>query len=170
MAFRGEELIFLLVALGCLAALVIAFATWLAAKATKPAARKPPRKTFEHGRRLGRAAKPASTEDALRALRSTPVGDITSVAPVDGRVDIVVSRKRTQPCTQAAGYLAGLFETAWAHEVHVAHPQCGGEGAGACHYVVTRAPIVSGARAAEASTPGSGGAPRRSPRARAGRG
>ena len=170
MALRGDELIVLLVALGGLGALVLTFATWLAARARKPAPNKPPRKTFEHGRRLGRAQHPMSTEAAMRALRASPVGTISSASAAEGRIDVVVDRRKSQPCSQAAGYLAGLFESAWAHEVLITHPECGGEKAGTCHYVVQRAPTASGARGAAASTPGSADAPRRSPRARAGRG
>lgn len=170
MALRGDELIVLLVALGGLGALVLTFATWLAAKARKPAAHKPPRKTFEHGRRLGRAAHPTSTDAAMRALRASPVGTVASASAAEGRIDVVVERRRSQPCSQAAGYLAGLFESAWAHEVLITHPQCGGERDGTCHYVVQRAPTAIGAREAGSSTRGSEDAPRRSPRARAGRG
>ena len=65
MALRGDELIVLLVALGGLGALVLTFATWLAARARKPAANKPPRKTFEHG---------LSRSPAEPCLSSTLVG------------------------------------------------------------------------------------------------
>lgn len=158
------------VAFGIGALLLLALATWLATKARKPPSRKPPRKTFEHGRRLGRARHPADTRAALESLRASPIGDVTSVMAAEGRVDVVVERKRSQPCTQAAGFLAGLFESAWAHEVLVTHPECGGEKAGTCRYVVQRAAISSGARAAAASTPGSADARRRSPPARVGGG
>ena len=170
MALRGEELAFFVAGLGLLSALVLAFSVWLATKARKPPQRKPPRRTFEHGRRLGRLARPTSTEAALQALRAAPVGQVSSAHDADGRVDVVLERRRSQPCAQAAGYLAGLFESAWAHEVLVTHPECAGDKAGTCHYVVQRAAIGTGARAGEASTPGSADAPRRSPRARPGGG
>lgn len=177
MPIAGGELKVFLVAAAALGLFVFVWTLWLAVRSRRPPARKPPRKTFEHGRRLGRERHPRSTQDAIQELRTSPVGDILSASDADGRVDVVVARRRSQPCTQAAGFLAGLFESAWAHEVLVTHPECGGEKAGTCHYVVQRAstirhraPTASDAPAGGASTPGSAGAPRRSPRARAGRG
>lgn len=177
MAIAGDELKVFLVGAAALGTIVLCWALWLAIRSRRPARPKPPRKTFEHGRRMGRARSPRSTQGALKELQASPVGDITSVQALDGRVDVVVARRRSQPCTQAAGYLAGLFESAWAHEVLVTHPECGGEGAGTCRYVVQRANLgaqrtvsASGAPGGGASTRGSADAPRRSPPARAGRG
>lgn len=168
MAPAGEELVFLLVVFGAVLGLMFLASLWMALRSRRPPARKPPRRTFEHGRRLGRAHRAQDTDEALRALRSASIGRIEHVHAEPSRVEVIVRRKRGQPCVQAAGYLAGLFESAWAHEVLVSHPACGGEGAGDCAYVVQRAPIGSGAPTAAASTPGSGGEPRRSPRARHG--
>lgn len=169
MAVRGGELIFWLIALGALALLVLAFSAWLATRSRRPAPKKPPRRTFEHGRRLARMRRVVTTGAALDALRTSPVGHVEAARADQRLAEVSIERKRGQPCSQAAGFVAGLFESAWAHEVRVMHPSCAGEAGGVCRYVVERA-TGSGARGAAASIPGSEGERRRSSQARPGGG
>lgn len=163
---RGADALILL-ASGAVALLVMSLAVWMAARSRVSKRRKPPRRTFEHGRRLGQMRRVLSTDEAIVALGSTPVGDLADARPRETGVDVALMRRRGQPCAQAAGYLAGLFESAWAHEVVVMHPTCAGELGGTCQYVVRRA-VTTSARSEGASTQGSGDEPRRSTRARAG--
>ena len=162
------EAFLVLLALGALCLLVLALSAWLAARAKRAPVVKPAKKTFEHGRRIARLKRATTVEAALAALRDPPVGRVLSLRGDERNAEVVMERKRGQPCPQAAGYLAGLFEMAWAHDVLVTHPQCGGDQGGVCHYVVHRAATVSGAPGAGASTRGSADARHRSPRARAG--
>lgn len=168
---RGE-VVAGLVAFGGVALLLLAIALFLAVRSRKPPKRNPPKRTFEHGRRLARMRHARSPDEAVAGLRTTPVGSVVS-ARADGRhADVTLTRRKSQPCPQAAGYLAGLFESAWAHEVRVVHPQCAGERGGECRYIIERARPVSasGAPTAGASIPGSADGRRRSPPARAGGG
>ncbi|HUR68698.1 MAG TPA: hypothetical protein VM370_05580 [Candidatus Thermoplasmatota archaeon] len=136
---RGVEAFLLLAALAGLAALVLWIGALLAARARKPAPRKPPRKTFEHGRRMARLLRIASTETACAALKGAPVGELQAARGDERAMELVVRRRKNQPCEQTAGYVAGLFESAWAHEVVVGHPVCAGAPGGDCVYVVQRA-------------------------------
>lgn len=165
---RGEELILILVAVGGLALLVLAASAWLAARSRRRPPPKPAKKTFEHGRRAARQRAPASVEAALQALQTAPVGKVMQARADDRAADVVVERRKNQPCAATAGFVAGLFESAWAHDVFVTHPQCAGAKGGACHYLVQRSVSASGAQAGGASTPRSADARRRWPGARAG--
>lgn len=164
----GGELVALLIGIGAAALLVLLFSAWLAARSRRRPVHKPPKKTFDHGRRLARRRAPATVAAALDELVDAPVGRAVHARADEHRAEVTLARRRSQPCAQAAGYLAGLFESAWAHEVLVTHPQCAGDRGGECAYVVQRGPVSAPApRAAAASIPGSGGERRRWPRARA---
>lgn len=174
-ATGGVPTLVWLAAFGGLALLLLAVAAWLAMRSRRAKVLKPPKRTFEHGRKLGRQVKAMSPEAAMQALARMPVGELARAAPGRDRVEVVIQRRKNQPCVQAAGYLAGLFEGAWAREVRVAHPECAGEKGGPCRYIVeagdVRRPLsASDAPAGAASTRGSADAPRRSPPARPGGG
>lgn len=171
MALRGPELIPILVAIAVGALLTMGIALWIAVRSRKPHPKKPPRRTFEHGRRLARAHHVASPRAAVDALERAPVGTLEQ-ARADARgAQVTLVRRRNQPCAQAAGFVAGLFESAWAHEVRLSHPECGGDRGGRCVYVVEKAVPTGSARpGAGAPTPGSASDPGRSLRARAGGG
>ncbi|HWH08772.1 MAG TPA: hypothetical protein VNX21_06195 [Candidatus Thermoplasmatota archaeon] len=144
-----------------------------ARKARTPKARPPPKKSFERGRELGRLAGVVTEQDAVRALASAPVGKLVSVAPVPRGYKVTMSRRRSEPCEVAAGYVAGLFETAWARDVVLRHDACAGKARGAvCTYEVRdpspRAVSPGGAPAGGASTPRSADERRRWPPARPG--
>lgn len=175
---RGED-VAALVAIGVLALLLLLFAAFLGTRARRPPKRNPPKRTFEHGRRLARLRHVRTTDDAIAGMREVPVGVVLDARADDRAAIVVIQRRKNQPCPQAAGFLAGLFESAWAHEVRVVHAACAGERGGECRYQVERAAPVapsagplsaSGAPTGGASTRGSAGARRRSPRARAGGG
>lgn len=143
--------------------LVGLYAAW---RARHPKVRKPPRKTFDAGRRVARLKRARTVEQALAALGSTPVGNVLQAREVPQGFDIVVERRRGQSCAQAAGYLAGLFESVWARDVAIEHSGCAGDRGGECRYLVSPA----GRTAAAAATRGSASAGRRSPPARPGAG
>lgn len=173
---RGEDIV-ILVALGLAGLVLLAIAAVIGLRARRPAKRKPPKRTFEHGRRLARMRHARTTDEAVAGLRDVPIGTVLQARANDRAADVVVKRKKSQPCAQAAGYLAGLFEMAWAHEVRVVHSQCAGEKGGECAYHVARAEPAKDPRASAfarpkggASTPGSAGDRRRWPPARAGGG
>lgn len=156
----------LLVLLGIAGMALLFLGLYLAWRSSHPRVRKPPKRTFDAGRRLARLQR-ARTEDAvLRALKSTPVGEVVQARAVADGYEVVMERRKSQSCAQAAGYVAGLFEGAWARDVRIDHAECAGERGGACRYVVSRA---APSRAA-AATRGSASAPRRSPPARPGGG
>lgn len=140
--------------------------------ARRPSMRAPPKRTFEAGRSRAHAKRPTTPQEAFEAFGSAHMGSVVSAAPVVDGYEVRVARKKGQPCHQTAGFLAGLFESAWADAVRVEHPVCAGEGGGECRYTVRRGAAFSGSGrpTGEASTPGSGGAPRRSPQARRGGG
>lgn len=130
-------------AVGALAALAVGGAVllggaaWLARRSRRPKARKPSRRTFEHGRRLGGLALASTEAHARAAIEAARIGKLAALA-VDARgVDVELARGRSQPCAQAAGFLTGLYERVWAHEVVVEHAGCAGA-AGACRYRVRR--------------------------------
>lgn len=142
-------------------------------KARKPKVKPAPKKSFEHGRELGRLTGVTTEQDAVRALSSAPVGKLVSVAPVPRGYRVTMSRRRSEPCEVAAGYVTGLFEAAWARDVVLRHDACAGKARGAvCTYEVRdpspRGVSRGGAPAEGASTPQSGDAPRRWPPARPG--
>lgn len=144
-----------------------------ARKARTPKVKPAPRKSFERGRELGRLAGVVTEQDAVRALSSPPVGKLVSVAPVPRGYRVTMSRRRSEPCEVAAGYVAGLFESAWARDVVLRHDACAGKVRGAvCTYEVRdpspARPTPGGAPAGGASTPRSGDGPRRWPPARPG--
>lgn len=159
--------------MGTGALLLFALSLLAARKARKPKEYHPPRRSFERGRELGLQAGVASEQDAVRALAATPVGKLVSVAPVPQGYRISLSRKRSEPCDVAAGFVTGLFEAAWARDVILRHEACQGKARNAvCTYEV-RDPSPRGlnrrdAPAAGAGTPRSGDAPRRWPPARPG--
>lgn len=171
MAAPDAEAIFALAGIAAGAGLLMGAAAWMASKARAPKKRLPPRRTFDHGRRLGRLREVTTPEEAVAALRGAPVGELVRASAGEERADVVLARRKSQPCEQAAGFLAGLFERAWAHEVTVEHPTCAGK-SGECAYVVrpySPPPFSGSARpAAGASTPRSADARRPGPRARGG--
>lgn len=176
---RGED-VGILVLLGALGVFLLASAALLAMHSRRPVKRRPPKRTFEHGRRLARQRHARTTDEAVAGLRDVPIGVVLEAQANDRAADVVVKRKKGQTCPQAAGFLAGLFEAVWAHEVRVVHPACAGEKGGDCRYHVERAApaappsstrvSASGVPTGGASTPGSKGDRRRSPPARAGGG
>lgn len=170
MALRGPELIPILAAIAGAALLMLGIALWFAARSRRPHPKKPPRKTFEHGRRLARAHHVASARQAVKALERAPVGALADARADAYHARVTIDRRRQQPCAQAAGFVAGLFESAWAHEVRLSHPECGGERGGRCVYLVERAPIATARPAEGAQTRGSGDARDRSAPIRAGGG
>lgn len=160
-----------LLALGAAGAALLGAAAWLARRSRRPKASRPARKTFEHGRRLGRQAGASGEAAARIALQSAPVGSLEHVDAREGQIDVILARRRSQPCAPAAGYLTGLFESAWGDEVHLEHARCAGPKGGECRYLLRRGRLSGSATpAGAASTPGSAGALRRSPPARAGGG
>ena len=144
-----------------------------ARKARSPKVKPAPKKSFERGREMGRLAGITSEQDAVRALSDAPVGKLVSVAPVPRGYRVTMSRRRSEPCEVAAGYVTGLFESAWARDVVLRHDSCAGKARGAvCTYEV-RDPSAArvspgGAPAGGAATPRSGDGPRRWPPARPG--
>lgn len=163
--------------LGALAVGMLALGLLAAKRARLRKVAKPPRKTQEAGRLRARGARPQSTEAALLALHDARLGQVLESQPVTGGMRIMVDRPRGHPCAEVSGYLAGLFESAWAMDVRVDHWECAGK-QGPCRYVITRsdAPRIvarvssSGRREEAASIPGWSAAARQSPRARGGAG
>lgn len=168
-SMRADD-VAVLVVLGAVGLLLLAMATFVAVRARRPVDRRPPKRTFEHGRRLARLRAVHTAEQALASLREVPVGQVLDARADDRAADVVLVRKKNQPCPQAAGFFAGLFEAAWAHEVRVVHVGCAGERGGECRYHIQRAVSASGVPKGGASTPGSAVDRRRSPRVRAGGG
>lgn len=172
LAERGETTGILAVG-GVVSALLLALAlagTWWARRPTKE---KPRKKTFEAGRSRAHEKRPASVREALDAFPAGRVGNLVRAQALLDGYDVTVARKKGSPCHQTAGYLAGLFESAWADAVRIEHPACAGDAGGECRYVVRRGQgtVNDSARpTGAASIPGSAGAPRRSPPARAGGG
>jgi hypothetical protein len=144
-----------LVSLGLAGAGLLALALVAAMRARTPRARKPPRRSFEAGRIIGREARALSPEDAVRALQASRAGgEAVAVATEGGAVRVTLRRGRGESCQHAMGYLTGLFESAYATDVQIAHPVCGGKRRGAvCTYEV-RPVNRAAARAAGASTRG----------------
>lgn len=123
----------------------LALAWW----ARRPREIHPPRRTFASGRRLAMRDPPLDEEAALAALPTMPVGTVVETRRVAaGRVAVAVQRKRGQPCEQVGGFLAGLFEAAWASDVRVVHDRCSGKDRKLpCWYTVERAPVAAVRRA-----------------------
>lgn len=153
-----------LVALGLLGGFLLLWGLFLAHRARRPKTPRPPKRTFEAGRHLARRRGARTLDQAMRALHEAPVGEVVRSREVAGGVEVVMRRRRAQSCAQAAGYVAGLFEGAWAQDVRIEHDACAGERGGECRYVVSRGGRAAGA----AATRGSASAPRRSPPARPG--
>lgn len=146
----------------------------LAAKRSRTAkARKAPRKTFDAGRQRGRTLRPRTTSEALYRLTDARLGEVLEAVPTPAGARVMVQRPRNHPCEEVAGFLTGLFESAWASDVRVEHERCAGR-SGPCRYFVSRSdsPVVnvSASRTAEARTPGWSAGRRRSPPARSGGG
>jgi len=127
-----------LAAVGLLALFGLWIAARLARRSRRPKLRKPPRRTFEHGRRLAHERHVRSTAAAFAALQRAPVGELVARSGDDRRAQVVLRRKRSERCEEAAGFVAGIFESAWAHEVLVTHPRCAGATGGECVYVIQR--------------------------------
>jgi hypothetical protein len=160
-----------LTGLGLASAGMLALGLLAAGQARRAKTRQPPKRTREGGRARARQLAVHSTDEALAVLASARLGAVLEATPIPGGARITIDRPKGHPCDEVAGYLAGLFESAWALDVQVQHAECAGR-AGACRYQVTREPRLSAAasRAAAASTPGWSAAARRSPRARGGAG
>lgn len=149
---------------------LLALALVAATRAGRPRQRRPARKTAEAARAAALARRPVSEEEALALLGRAPVGRLVAARPLADGFQVEMARGRGQRCEAASGYLAGLFLSAWARDVEVEHPECAGK-RGTCVYVVRpRRVSASAPPTGGASTPGSGGARRRWPRARAGGG
>lgn len=152
------ESVLAIAGVAAVAVLLLGVAAWMAAKARVPKKRTPPRRTFDHGRRLGRIRAASSPDEAIAALRKTPVGQLVRASATEERAEVVLLRRKSQPCEQAAGFLAGVFERAWAHEVVVEHPVCAGR-SGECRYVVR---AFAPARLSGSARPAAGGGTPRS--------
>lgn len=155
------------------ALLVLGLALLVARFARRPKAKKAPRRSFEAGRAEGRLREVASVDEALGVLRESQAVRVESAERVGAAVRVTVRRRRGEPCDHTSGFLVGLFERAWADDVRLDHPVCGGKKKDAqCVYDVARAPALSpgGGPTGAAWIPGSGGAPRRSGTARRGAG
>lgn len=155
-----------LIAMGLGGGLLLLLGLYAAWRSRHPKAKKPPRRTFDAGRRLARLKQARTEEAAVRALASSPVGEVAQTRRVAHGYEVVVERKRSQSCAQTAGFLAGLFEGAWARDVTIEHADCAGDKGGVCRYVVSPA-VRPGAAGA---TRGSASAARRWPPARPGGG
>lgn len=171
MAAPDAESIIALAGIAAGGTLLMGVAAWMASKARAPKKRVPPRRTFDHGRRLGRLRVASTPQEAVEALKGAPVGEVVRASAGEERADVVLRRRKSQPCEQAAGFLAGVFERAWARDVMIEHPVCAGK-SGDCAYAVL--PVAgptfnANARPAEgASTRRSEDARRPDPRARRG--
>lgn len=153
MGMRSDAVLMLL-GLGLVALALVALSARIAYRSRRPARKRPRRRSFERGRELGRARRVGSFEAALGSVQSAPVGEtIGAHAEGDGAL-VVVKRKRSQPCEQVQGFLTGVFESGWAHEVSVEHLVCAGPTGGECSYRVVRALSASGAPTAAASIQG----------------
>lgn len=131
--------------LGAVAGLLLLGSAALAARrALRPKPVKPPRRSFEAGRRRGVAE--GMRADLMAALKAGHLGEVQQVAPIQGGWQVAVHRARGTPCEYAAGYLLGLCEGAWAVDVHLAHPVCAGKDRrAACVYVVQRRALAMAA-------------------------
>lgn len=171
MAFPVGALGLLLMAVG--GALLFFLSVLAARRARRPRLRAPPKRSFERGRELGRLVGVVTEQDAMRALAAPPVGTLVSATPVQSGYRIAVARRRAEPCDVVAGYLTGLFETAWARDVILRHDACAGKAKNAvCIYEVRdpspRGLNRDGARSGGGAIPRSGDAPHPWPPARPG--
>jgi hypothetical protein len=125
------------------------------------------KKSFAAGHLVGASVGVASIEDALASLRAGRVaaGRVESVdAPSDGtRAHVAVRRKRSEPCDLVAGYLTGLFESAWASDITLRHEACAGKSKNALCVYELRPVSHRAAPAAAASSAGSASGLRRWP-------
>lgn len=166
--------------MGAIALLVLGAALLLARLAAKPRSKGPPRKSFEAGRKAARAKHAGSMDEAWPILTDGKLGKVVHSAAEPARVRISIVRKRGMPCEYVAGFLTGTFESVWASDVVLQHAACAEKEKDVpCTYdlarkAATRArpdDVISyDAPRAGAWTPGSGGEPRRWPRARSGGG
>ena len=98
-----------------------------ARRAFRPPPPKLPKKSFAAGRARGVREGIRGSQAALAALEKSGLGDLAGVAPEGTGYRVIVRRGRGVPCEYAAGYLTGLFEAAWAIDVRLEHPACGGK-------------------------------------------
>lgn len=140
-----------LVLMGLGGTVTLALSLLAARRARRPKLRKAPRKSFDAGRLVGRASRVDSLPDALDALRKGIVGEVVSVQSLTDGVRVGVKRRRGESCPHAAGYLTGLFESAWATDVLLRHDDCAGKARGGICVYEFRSP--SGAAPASAPSP-----------------
>lgn len=107
------------------AALLLGLGVLLLRRATRPAAaRAPKRRSFEAGREEGRATGAKGTAAALQEVEEK--GALGGAEPTPHGLRLALVRSRREPCEHVAGFLTGLFETAWRCDVQVVHPACAG--------------------------------------------
>lgn len=136
---------------------VLGLAVLVAKRAFHPPPPKPPRKSFAAGRAKGVRDGIRGAQAALAALARSDLGEVAGAAPEGSGYRVVLKRGRGVPCEHAAGYLTGLFEAAWALDVRLEHPSCGGKTKGApCVYEAYPAPPAVPRRAAPAPATSSG--------------
>lgn len=118
----------LLVTIAVGGVVLLAAALWLAWRAGRPRKKAPPKRSFESGRALAWRSKPRTTREALAALPRAEMGELVDAREIGPEhVEVALVRRRSHPCEEVAGYVAGLFGAAWASDVRVAHPTCGGK-------------------------------------------
>lgn len=168
-----------LAALGSVVAIVLGAAALLflglllARVSTRPKEKLPRKRTFAAGHRLATLAPVSSVAGAVRRLEVAGLGELIAATPSDHGVHVELRRRQNRPCEHVAGYLAGLFEGAWASDVQVIHTRCAGrDKRAACVFDVVPVGRVNGSasRTGAAPIPGSSDAPRRWPPARSGGG
>ena len=114
----------------------------VARRARGPRTVRPPKRSFEAGRTLGRSTRVGSEADALARLRAPDVGQVTALGANPGRVRVQIARRRGEPCELVSGYLTGLFEEAWASDVALRHDSCSGrKRATPCEYDIIRVSV-----------------------------
>lgn len=145
---------------------LLALSLFVASIARKKKAHRPPKRSFEAGRAVGRATRVSSEADALAALQRPGFANVTALWASEGRVRVAVARRRGETCELVGGYLTGLFEGAWAADAAVRHDRCGGRKRQVpCEYEIIRV----GPRTAATSIPRSAAATGRSLQAPGGR-
>lgn len=126
-----------LVTVGLVGLGLLAFALVTAQRALRPKPIRPPRRSFEAGRAKG--VREGMRHDPLAALAKSGLGE-AQVMPRGVGYAVTLHRARGTKCEYASGYLAGLFEGAWAEDVLVVHTACAGKDRkAACVFVVERA-------------------------------
>jgi hypothetical protein len=133
---------------------ILGVALLAARRAFHPPPPKPPRKSFAAGRAKGVRDGIRGSQAALEALARSGMGELASVAPQGAGYRVILRRGRGVPCEHAAGYVTGLFEAAWALDVHLEHPSCGGKSRDApCVYEAYPSPPTAPRRAASTPAP-----------------